>query len=366
MSHTKLQAPEAGEKKTKSALREWLGSILFAVVTATLIRGLFIEAYAVPTASMEKTIQVGDYLFVSKLHYGARLPSTPLQIPLTHQNIWGSKIPSYLDWIKLPSLRLPSFSSVQNNDLVVFNLPVEKGHPMDLKTYYVKRCIAIAGDTLQIKDKHVYVNGQLAEPQEKQQSGYLIIANQTLTERFFKKYDITDVTPLSGGYLIHTSASIAAELKKQEFIKEVREIIFDKINMHEPIFPGHKDFTWTIDNFGPLYIPRKGDQIQLTKETVVLYKKIILEYDRNEGYSLEGDAIYQAGKPVQTYTFKQDYYFMMGDNRHNSEDSRFWGFVPKDHIVGKPLFIWWSVNAQESWANPIKKIRWSKVGRLAE
>jgi signal peptidase I len=352
-------------KPKKSPLREWLNSILFAVIVATLIRGLFIEAYAIPTASMEKSLLVGDYLFVSKIHYGARMPSTPLQIPFTHQTIGGT-IPSYLDWIQLPSVRLLGFTSVQRNDAVVFNLPSEKGHPMDLKTYYVKRCVAIAGDTLQIKNQQLFANGKPLENPAKMQYSYYLTSSQTLNDRFFSKYDITDMIPMNEGYIVHTSKETADKLGQFDFITEIIPLQYEAGTMNGQIFPKQAGFSWTIDNFGPLYIPKKGNQITLTKENVAIYRDILLEYDRNEGMEIKDNKVYQEGKELQTYTFKQNYYFMMGDNRHNSEDSRMWGFVPEDHIVGKPLFVWWSVDQNASWSNPFSKIRWNKIGSLIE
>ncbi|QHT68392.1 signal peptidase I [Rhodocytophaga rosea] len=358
-------ATDSQAKPKKSPFREWAKSILFAVVVATLIRGLFIEAYAIPTASMEKSLLVGDYLFVSKIHYGARMPSTPLQIPFTHQTI-GGKIPSYLDWIQLPSYRLPGLTSVQRNEAVVFNLPSEKGHPMDLKTYYVKRCVGIAGDTLQIKDQQVYANGKPLENPEKMQFSYYLTSSQVLNQRFFHKYDITDVTSVNEGYVIHTSKETASKLKQFAFITDLLPLHYEAGTMNGQVFPKQVDLSWTIDNFGPLYIPRKGDKITLTAQNIALYKDILLEYDHNKGMEIKDNKVYQEGKELQEYTFKQNYYFMMGDNRHNSEDSRMWGFVPEDHIVGKPLFVWWSVDQNASWSNPLSKIRWNKIGSIIE
>jgi signal peptidase I len=255
---------------------------------------------------------------------------------------------------------------MQRNDAVVFNLPSEKGHPMDLKTYYVKRCVGIAGDTLEIKDQQLYTNGKPLENPVKMQFSYFLTSSQTLNERFFSKYDITDVTSVNEGYVIHTTKEKADRLEEFDFIMELLPIHYQAGTMDGQLFTKQLDSHWTIDNLGPLYIPKKGDQIALTEENIDLYKDILLEYDSNEGISIQDNKIYQAGKELQTYTFKQNYYFMMGDNRHNSEDSRMWGFVPEDHIVGKPLFVWWSVNQQASWSNPLSKIRWRKVGSLIE
>jgi signal peptidase I len=356
--------PAEHPNKRKSAIREWGESIIFAVVVATLFRGLFIEAYAIPTPSMEKTMLAGDYLFVSKIHYGSRMPVTPLQMPLTHQKIWGTDIPSYLDWVKLPSFRLPGFYSIKNNDPVVFNYPPEKEHPLDLKTFYVKRCTGIAGDMLEIKNKQVYINGKLLDAPVEMQTSYFIKSNQTIHERFFQKHGITDIMQVTDGYVIHTTPETAEKIKQMDFIEKMMEISFDKNTQSQQLFPNDAKFNWTVDNFGPLYIPKKGSQIHLTPENIALYRDIILDFDRNESARIEDDKVYIDGKEVSTYIFRQNYYFMMGDNRHNSEDSRFWGFVPEDHIVGKPLLVWWSVDLERNWINPFAKIRWHKVGTL--
>ncbi len=331
-------------RKSKSALREWLGSVLFAVIVASLVHWLIMQPFTIPTSSMEKSLRVGDYLFVSKFHYGARAPRTLLQVPLTHQTIWGTTIPSYVDWLHLPYYRLPGFSKIKHNDVVVFNYPPELQHPSDLKTNYIKRCVGIAGDSLTIINKQVYVNGLPLKNPENGQTSYLVQASIDLNERLFKKYDITErISFTDGSYLIQTTRQTADQLEQLDFITKVEEV-----NPSEPVTAGRANtwggkVGWTQDNFGPLYVPRAGDKIRLNTQNLMHYQYAILNFEGNLNAKVENDKLYIEGKEVSEYTFRQNYYFMIGDNRHNSEDSRYWGFVPEDHIVGKALFVWWSV-----------------------
>jgi signal peptidase I len=347
-------------KKAKTKSKEWFDAILFAVIAATLIRWLFLEAFTIPTPSMEKSLLVGDFLFVSKVNYGARTPKTPLQVPLTHQKIWGTNIPSYLTWIQLPQYRLPGLSEVKRNDVVVFNYPVEFEYPTDLKTNYIKRCIAIAGDTIQVKDMQVYVNGTAAENPPKAQYRYFAITSEPLAKTF-RKMGITEFQSIQNGFFLWTTPDIAEKLKQNSDIKQV---ILSKRPANDPeprIFPNASKFPWNEDNFGPLWVPKKGATIKLDSNNLLIYGSVIANYENNDEieYIDKDNKLMISGKPATEYTFKQDYYFMMGDNRHNSYDSRFWGFVPSDHVVGKALFIWLSVDPDpEKW---YKKIRWERL-----
>lgn len=350
------------EKKVKkSPLREWTDAIIFAVIAATLIRWLFLEAYTIPTQSMEKSLLVGDFLFVSKVHYGARTPKTPLQMPLTHQKIWLTDIPSYLDWIQLPQYRLPGFSDVERNDVVVFNWPTDFDYPVDLKTNYIKRCVGVPGDELKIVNGQVYINGQKGENPPEMQFQYYLQTNQQINERVFKKYGINrDVRAANGGYFIHTTPETAEELKKLSFIIDVVSLKRKPSDFNPEIYPKSDLFQWNQDNFGPLKVPAEGETIELTTENVAKYGFVIENY---EGFDdgevvIENNQIKINGVAIDEYTFNQNYYFMMGDNRHNSLDSRFWGFVPEDHIVGKALFIWLSLDANGGFTD---YVRWSRL-----
>ncbi|WP_299824637.1 signal peptidase I [uncultured Pontibacter sp.] len=346
-------------KKKKSFAREWGDAILFAVIAASLIRWATFEAYTIPTPSMEKSLLVGDFLFVSKLHYGPRTPITPLQVPLTHQTIWGTNIPSYSDAIQLKSYRLPGFSEVQRGDVVVFNYPPEEEHPADLRTNYIKRCIGIAGDTISIRDMQVYIDGKAMDNPEQMQHKYFLSTDNILNEKFFLDRDITDVTRWQGGYIIDTSEEKAKELSGLGFVKETM-LLKDIPGKGDPeVFPHvPSKYDWNKDNFGPLYIPEEGATVAINENTLPLYERVILKYEHNDNAEVREGKLYIDGKEVTSYTFKQDYYFMMGDNRHNSLDSRYWGFVPADHIVGKAVMIWMSTDPNGSFLN---RIRWSRI-----
>jgi signal peptidase I len=368
------------EEKPKSKFREWVDAIAFAVVAATLIRWLIMEAYTIPTPSMENSLLVGDFLFVSKFHYGTRTPKTPIQLPLTHQKIWFTNIPSYNDAIQLPTYRLPGISKVKRNDVVVFNVPPKelndgKDYPLDLKTNYIKRCVAIAGDTLKITDRQVFINGEENINPPMMQYSYVVVANDDINERIISKYKISEIDVIGRPddgvvYQMFITPKIADELKALPFIKEVKVATYNggsgfgtrtPETVEYNIFPDAAKFPWNGDFFGPLVIPAKGMTIAIDSMTLATYGKTIVLYDHNEDAKIENGKLLIDGKEVTSYTFKQNYYFMMGDNRHNSLDSRYWGFVPEDHIVGKAFFIWLSLDSQASFFN---KIRWNRFFNL--
>lgn len=384
-----VRRPKSG-KTAKSPFREWLDSVLFAVVVATIIRWLFFSAFVIPTPSMENTLLVGDYLFVSKLHYGAATPATPLQIPLTHQTIWGTSLPSYLDWIKLPQMRLPGFSEVKRGDVVVFNLPVEhpdlfqkygnvlpdlKPHPVDLRTNYIKRCVAQAGDTLQVIDGQVVVNGSRVVNPVRMQNEYFVSTTGPVNEiNIFKKNGVTafsSYTETFGdtisandefGYILHTTETIAEKLRNYAFVRGISRIHSAKGQAEPFLFPATSG--WNKDQYGPFIIPRKGLEINLSPGNVSLYGEVIKFYEGNDDITVSDSEIKSGGVILKSYTFKQDYFFMMGDNRHQSADSRYWGLVPKDHVVGKAVFVWMSIDPDPT--RFFHKIRWDRLFRVIE
>ncbi|WP_185155566.1 signal peptidase I [Rudanella paleaurantiibacter] len=376
------QKPVSKQKPKKSPLREWFDSILFAVVAATLIRWLFMEAFTIPTPSMENSLLVGDFLFVSKLHYGTRTPRTPLQVPLTHQKIWGTEIPSYSTALQLPSFRLPGFTSVKNGDVVVFNYPIEDQYPPDLRTNYIKRCIGIPGDVVELRSQEVFINGKpMPTPPGVQHEYIVFTADQSWEDKYFRKFgvvnDYRDPDPNNHtlnwqpwqqfndstkqneliGYKVITTKETAEKFKTVEGVKAVT-LLVDQPGTGFGVYGGEQT-KWNRDFFGPLQVPQKGQTIQLTPQTIAFYGPVIQRYEDNGKVEVTANSVTIDGKAISSYTFKQDYYFMMGDNRHNSLDSRFWGFVPEDHIVGKAVFVWMSIdpNPESFW----QKIRWSRL-----
>jgi signal peptidase I len=343
----KPQGSKNNTKPKKSVAREWLDSFLFAVVVATFIRWVSMEAFTIPTSSMENSMLVGDFLFVSKLHYGARTPKTLLQIPLSHQRIWGTNIPSYLDWIQVPQFRLPGFSSLKRGDAVVFNYPHDE-YPIDLKTYWVKRCVALAGDKIAVKDGQIFINGQAQPNPPQMQSSYQVTCKkgETINDRVFRGLNIVERIELQGNqYVVHTTAENAEKLKTLPFVQSVVKNIApkDSVERGAEAFTKSARYAWNKDNLGEFAVPKAGETVTIDAQTIPLYSTIIEKYEGNENVKVSNQSLSINGKAITSYTFKQNYYFMMGDNRHNSLDSRFWGCVPEDHILGKALFIWMSV-----------------------
>jgi len=353
-----LLKPKPGQRK--SVLREWVDAIIFAVIAATIIRTFFIEAYTIPTGSMEKSLLVGDFLFVSKVSYGARIPMTPLSFPFAHHTmpLFGGK--SYLEWIKIGYHRLPGFGNIKHGDCVVFNWPAEnEGRPIDKKENYIKRCIGISGDTIELRDRAVYINGKAAPLPEYSQSSYHVVTDGTgFSEQAVQRLGLRDGEPLSQNeYNLHLTRQNAEDLKTFGNVKKVDPNIVPKGFFQDFIFPFDPKYNWNVDNFGPVWIPKKGATIKIDSSNISLYRKVIGEYEGNTLEERDGKIIIN-NSPATEYTFKMNYFFMMGDNRHNSADSRFWGFVPEDHIVGKAVFIWMSWDTDGDLLN---KIRWSRL-----
>lgn len=383
-----------GEKK-RSALVEWVDAIIFAVIAATLIRMFFIEAYTIPTSSMEKSMLVGDYLFVSKVSYGPKLPNTPISFPFAHHTLPFTKdTKSYVEWIKKPYKRIAGFGDIKRNDVVVFNYPEgdtvivqfqsnrsyysvvrEIGRdrvwqeydviarPVDKRENYIKRCVAIPGDTLKVKHGQLYINGNKQELIEGLQFNYTIRTNGTaINSKLLDNLNIAKAdrffNPAGGIYEMPLTTDAYDKLRQLNNVHSVLK--YENTNpamMTNAIFPHSTKFAWTEDNFGPLWIPKKGETVELTLDNLPLYERVIDVYEDND-LSVNDSTILINNQAVTSYTFKMDYYFMMGDNRHNSADSRFWGFVPEDHVVGKASFIWLSLDKDKRFP---ANIRWNRV-----
>jgi len=348
-------------KPKKTKLREWGDAILFALVAATLIRGLLFSAYAIPSGSMEGSLLTGDYLFVSKINYGARMPFTPLSIPFTEPTVYGMK--TYWGAIQLPYLRLPGLSEVKKGDVVVFNKPEETDRPIDARTTLIKRCQAGPGDELKIINAQVYINGKAAPNAPEAQTDYDVITDgNEINPQVLRDLHIDSIwqkTPVMYGMIIPTDA--VATLKGYSNIKSVTPAIekAGEFNEAEGIFPHNDKFKWNLDNFGPLVMPKKGMTIALNDSTMTLYRRAIEMYEGNK-VNISGKDIIINGLKADHYTFKQNYYWMMGDNRHNSLDSRFWGYVPEDHIIGKAMVTWMSIDSAGTFLN---KVRWNRILR---
>ncbi|MDB5117068.1 MAG: family signal peptidase [Mucilaginibacter sp.] len=353
------------KKKTKT--REWADAIIFAVIAATLIRTFFIEAYTIPTPSMERSLLVGDFLFVSKINYGARTPMTPIAFPFAHHTMPLINTKAYWDGWELNYHRLPGLSEVKKGDVVVFNYPMEADspyyRPVDKRENYIKRCQGTPGDTLSLVNAQVYVNGKAAPNPPGEQIDY----TYTTTGMDVNPEILQDlhVSTYEGNASPTMTSEAAATLKKYTNIKSIAPNIQPKGSGDMGVFPfdihhqnDHK-FKWNVDNYGPIIIPKKGWTVKLDSLTLPVYRRAITVYEHNT-LQETGTGILINGVKTDNYTFKMNYYWMMGDNRHDSLDSRYWGFVPEDHIVGKALFIWMSWDDDAPF---FSKIRWSRLFR---
>jgi len=383
---------ENPDKKKKPLWREWLDAALFAVIAATLIRTFFIEAYTIPSGSMEGTMLINDYLFVSKIAYGPRLPMTPVAVPLVHNTmpVFGGK--SYTDAVQWKYRRLPGFGDIKRYDVVVFNFPnndtamadlpandyylevrrmgreaVWAQHkiitrPVDKKENYIKRCVGIPGDKIEIIGGILYVNGQKAPIFPHQRIDYLVQApeNFYISPEFSEENNGIELKGRTDmGFVLDMEYEAAEKVKKLPGVTNV--IPFSLMPQGITGSPGDwtypqdpQNFKWNQDNFGPLVVPKKGATIQITPENIALYRRVIEIYEANK-FEIRDGRFFINGKESNQYTFKMDYYWLMGDNRHNSLDSRFWGFVPEDHVVGKASFVWLSYGEGG--------IRWSRIFR---
>ena len=400
MQASKYSDPRVTEYPKKGTVREWLDSIVWAVVAALIIRTFMFEMYTIPSSSMEKSLLIGDYLIVSKMGYGPRIPNTPLAFPFVHHTLPGTKTTkSYIEKPQLPYKRLPGTTEIKRNDPIVFNFPAgdtvsevyqsnvtyyqlcryfgkdkvmsdkkQFGNiitrPVDKRENYVKRLIAMPGDTLQIIDGVVYINGEIGEQPEEMQHNYKVkITSNGINPKILEKYNITEGyrTAHPDELIFNMTGDIAEEFRKLPFVASVeRMIAAPGTEVSEDIFPNDTTyFKWNADNFGPIVIPQEGATVKINKENIALYDRVIRAYEHND-MKVVGDKIFINGEETDEYTFQMDYYWMMGDNRHNSQDSRFWGYVPIDHIVGKPVFVWLSIDKNTG------KIRFNKTFRFVD
>lgn len=385
------------KKPTRSQKKayEWIDASIIALLAAVIVKLLMFEAYTIPSRSMENTLLKGDYILVSKLHYGPKLPNTMLALPFTHNRMPFTKAtPSFLDWIVLPDKRLTGLGSIKHNDVMVFNFPTGDtivkempdksyyslvrqygyGHvnnkftkiyrPVDKRDYFIKRCVALPGDTLLIDNGSLKINGRLLPDNSNITYDYILKLDYGADSAFFADHNIDRVEnndlPNMTLHRISLSCSEYDSIKKDSRINAIRKHVdIDVAYGNYTIFPYSTNYAWTEDNFGPLVIPKKGAEVQLTTDNLPLYKRIISAYEGNK-IEINNDSIYINGKLAGTYRFGMNYYFVLGDNRHNSTDSRYWGVVPENHVIGKAIFTWLSVDRDKG----EHRIRWKKTFKI--
>ena len=367
----------------KSASGEWISSILFAVVAATIVHTYVMQPFTIPTGSLERTLLIGDFLFVSKFHYGARTPMTTVSFPMVHDTIPKLGIKSYLDKPQLPYFRLPGFQKVKRSDIVVFGWPVDTVNafyglddgkyyhkPIDKKSNYVKRVVGLPGDSLKIVDGRVIVNDKPLELPDRAKLQYIYTGVSNgggfNPDNLYKQYKIKNLQFYSGReFSISPITEESAErFRNHPNVVSLKKYILEPGKIDPSIYPKGSASLGNRDQMASIYIPKKGTTTPINTKTIPFYKRLIEVYEGEEmGHpqkiTVEGDSVLLDGKPLTEYTFKQDYYWMMGDNRHNSEDSRFWGYVPENHIVGKPVFIWFSWDSMGK--GIMEKIRWDRL-----
>ena len=385
------------ELKKPNGLVEWIGSLAFAIVAATIVHTYVMQPFVIPTSSLEKTLLVGDFLFVSKFHFGARTPMTPVAMPMMHDVFIGTGAKSYVPDIQAPSTRLPGFEDIEHNDIVVFNWPIDEfenigpppsGYmykPVDKKSNYVKRCVGLPGDSLEVRDGYVYINGKQNElpDRAKLQFAYTVTSKAVLVKSggnnkllpepnnyIASRYDISDMYATAVDrktgiytYVAHLTDEAYEGLKNYPDIISAERIMGKKGEKDNGIFPKSPSYAWNTDQFGPIYIPEAGKTVAITSESIPFYKRIIETYEGSEiginnTISQNGTTVLLNGNPITEYTFKMDYYWLMGDNRNNSQDARSWGYVPMNHVVGKPVFVWMSFNSKAK--GLFNKIRWER------
>ncbi len=348
--------------KNKSTIKEWIKAILLAFITIVVFRGCFLDVYTIPSASMEKTLLTGDFIVVSKISYGFRLPITPLSFPFAHQRLpFTESTKSYLDWINIPYTRLFGPPGIDRNDIVVFNFPIEDEFPVDQKTFYIKRCVAVAGDTIEVKEGQVYINGKYNDLPDKLEFTYKVVSDTIyLNSDSLTKYGLVNGGNMrkDGEFWFTLNLDDLEKIKKVPRVISVEPFLEKKGHYNDYMFPANEHFLWNVDFYGPLYVPKKGDFVKLSVDSLPLYERIIKVYEKNE-LRVSNDSIFINNKYSTHYTFKMNYFFMMGDNRHNSADSRFWGFVPEDHIVGKTVGVLMSIDKADE-GNHIRWNRWFK------
>lgn len=351
-------------QKRKPIWREWLEALAFAFIGVLILKTFFFEPFAIPSDSMEKSLMAGDYVVVNKLAYGARIPITPLSIPFSHQDVLGLK--AYTTWFTLPYMRVPGYSDVKRNDIIVFNFPAEEEfpieghtaeHPPDHKTHFIKRCIGLPGDTLQLVDGEVVINGKSEESPALAMFGYTIKIDSAKRDSL-NLDNIGMARESYQGRNLMISVSMmkvtADSIRRLPFVITVDRELSKTGAQDDQLHPRNEIFPWNLDQYGPLIVPKEGMTVSLHPDSLSLYEDIIVNYEHHK-LEVIGDSVFVDDKLAKNYTFTMNYYFVMGDNRHYSMDSRYWGFVPEDHIVGRASLILFSYDKKEGGA------RWGRM-----
>lgn len=359
----------------KTMAREWADSIVFALFVAVVVRYFFFEPYKIPTQSMEGTLLAGDFLVVSKVHYGARIPMTPVAFPLAHHTLPLVNSKAYSEIIKMKYRRFPGFQKIKHGDAVVFNYPKDGdaplSRPVDKRENYIKRCVGLPGDSLKLVNGQLYINNSIVQNPPNMQMAYNVKLSEQIPNDVLKKLDIDHIASASDGgdldimfkhdstFLFLLNEHQAKLLKTLKQVVSIEKDIKVYEKGYSDVFPGDVlEHPWTIDNYGNIFIPKKGVTVTLNASNYYVYKRVINFYEHNKMEIIDGK-IYINDVITNQYTFKMDYFWLMGDNRHNSYDSRYWGFVPEDHIVGKALFVWFSLDPDEP--NLFKSLRKNRI-----
>ena len=355
-------------KRKKHPLREWTEALIFAFIGVLFLKTFIFEPFAIPSDSMDNTLLAGDYIVVNKLAYGPRLPMTPLSVPFSHQTIGNS--PSYVEWWKIPYVRIPGYSEIKRNDVIVFNFPAEdifplnghaKNYPIDHRTHFIKRCIGLPGDTLEIIDREVFINGDTLPFPKNVLFNYIIKMDSTKRDSVNLKKLGMMTESRQGRFYFYSLPLLPSQADSLRLLKQIISVeaeLSQKGSYSDQLFPHSQKFPWNLDNYGKIVVPKQGATVKLTVDSLPLYERIIVSYEHNV-MDVKGDSVFINGKYSTSYTFKMNYYFMMGDNRQYSMDSRYWGFVPEDHIVGKATMILFSydkVAGHVRWNRCFKKI----------
>lgn len=349
-------------------IKEWIRAIFIALIILLLIGNFCFQKFKIPTNSMDQTLITGDFIIVNKLAYGARFPITWISLPFTHKTIGKQK--SYSDIIEFPYYRVPGYDSIQRNDVIVFNYPLEDSLPIDKREFYIKRIIGMPSDTMAILDKEISINGEEIPSNPLEKHIYYAFSKDSFPIHALHKLKIVDYGPLNDKRTHYQISLTNSQLKKViqiQGIKKIEPAVFKKGISPTAIFPEDWEIVWDLDNYGPIIVPQKGKSMPLSDFNLAMYKRIIEVYEENQ-LILKGDSIFINGELTKEYTFKDNYYFVLGDNRHNSADSRFWGFVPESHILGKASTIFWSMdtlsldgNIFTSIGNYLKAVRWDRI-----